>query len=343
MNSYTLTSKEIKRRIFYSFLLVLFFLFLLDLALYMIIDMRTTKNSFVEEKQSKIKHFELNKKENRDIVFIGDSRTIFHISSKIFKDNGLEVYNFGVSGNSLINYPAFVIKAIEQNPKMIVLNLSLEDIYTPLEKPSSPLWEDIVFYYELGEPKLLFSNIYKWLLSYHMVFNYSEAIVLKSKLLYERFETQSKITKKIDFSSTVSKPIVYDCRPFVFQKINKNKTIVKCSNGDGFLLGEIEKLPIRKNLFLKSMNSDKLLILKKIISIIESHNIKAEVIFEPIFYSQYKISTTLSNSLNDITYLNLSDYHLNKNNIIDAGHFNIHGREEYSKFLVQKLEKVLNE
>jgi len=181
------------------------------------------------------------------------------------------------------------------------------------------------------------------LLSYHMVFNYSEAIVLKSKLLYERFETQSKITKKIDFSSTVSKPIVYDCRPFVFQKINKNKTIVKCSNGDGFLLGEIEKLPIRKNLFLKSMNSDKLLILKKIISIIESHNIKAEVIFEPIFYSQYKISTTLSNSLNDITYLNLSDYHLNKNNIIDAGHFNIHGREEYSKFLVQKLEKVLNE
>ena len=194
MNSCTLTSKQIKKRLIYSILLVVLFMIVLDGVLYYIIDSRTTKSSFVEEKQSKIKHFNLNYKENRDIIFIGDSRTIFHISSKIFKDNNLDIYNFGVSGNALVDYPAYVMNAISQHPKMIVLDLALGDLYTPIGKASNPSFLDILFYKELGQKKLLMDNISQWFMSFHMIFNYSEALVLKTKLLYDRFEPKEEMS-----------------------------------------------------------------------------------------------------------------------------------------------------
>ena len=343
MNSCTLTSKQIKKRLIYSILLVVLFMIVLDGVLYYIIDSRTTKSSFVEEKQSKIKHFNLNYKENRDIVFIGDSRTIFHISSKIFKDNNLDIYNFGVSGNALVDYPAYVMNAINQQPKMIVLNLSLEDLYTPIDKASNPSFFDILFYKGLEDKKLFMDNLYQWFFSYHMIFNYSEALVLKSKLLYDRFQPK----KKTIVSNSV--PIIkldekeYDCLPFIVQKYNTNKTVVKCQNGDGFLLGQINELPIRKAKVLKNINSLKLSILTKLVQKIKEKNIKVVVVFEPILYSKYIIENNLKNDLKGIEFLNLSDYSLNKKFIVDAGHFNIYGRDMYSNYLVKLLKKVLSE
>jgi len=343
VNSCTLTSKQIKKRLIYSFILIILLMVILDGLLYFVIDRRTTKYSFVEEKQSKIKHFNLNYKEHRDIIFIGDSRTIFHISSKVFKENDLDIYNFGVSGNALVDYPAYVINSINQQPKMIVLNLALEDLYTPIGEASNPSLSDILFYKEIGNSRLFMGNIYKWLFSYHMVYNYSEALVIKSKLLYDSFEPQIKITTTN--SSSVNKPskIEYDCTPFIIQKINRNKTIVKCKNGDGLLLGNIDELPIRRPKILRRLNKLKISILKTLIKEANDKNIKVIVVFEPILYNKYIIKNNLFDDLKGINFLNLSDYFLDKKFIVDAGHFNVYGRKVYSEFLVKKLKSELND
>jgi len=342
VNSCTLTSKQIRKRLIYSILLVVLMMMIVDGVLYYIIDSRTTKHSFVEEKQSKIKHFNLNYKDHRDIVFIGNSRTIFHISSKIFKDNSLDIYNFGVSGNALVDYPAYVINAISQQPKMIVLNLALEDLYTPVGKASNPSFSDILFYKNLGDEKLLLANIYQWFFSYHMIFNYSEALVLKIKLLYDRLEPIQKNTTNM----VVPKPkneMDYDCSPFIIQRYFRSKTIIKCKNGDGVLVGNIDTLPIRKPKVLKYINKTKVNILKNLVKKMNANNIQVMVIFEPILYSQYHIVNDLENDLEGINFLNLSEYSLDKKFIVDAGHFNVYGRDIYSRYLAAFLKGELND
>jgi len=343
VNSCTLTFKQIRKRLLYSTLLIVLFMIILDGLLYYVIDRKTTKYSFVEEKQSKIKHFNLNHKSNRDIVFIGDSRTMFHISSKVFKDNHLDIYNFGVSGSALVDYPAYVISAINQHPKMIVLNLALENLYTPIAKASNPSFIDIMFYKKIGNNKLFMENIYQWFFSHHMIFNYSEALVLKSKLLYESFEPKKNIISNNILPVSALNKIEYDCLPFIVQEINKNKTIVKCKNGDGLLLGKINDLPIRKVKVLKNINKIKLSILTNLIQKIKEKNIKVVIIFEPILYNEYRIGNNFKKDLEGISFLNLSDYSLDKKFIVDAGHFNMYGRDIYSKYLVEILKQELDE
>jgi hypothetical protein len=111
VNSYTLTSKKIKINILYCFALIFIGFIIINFILYLYFYLITTQNTFIEEKVSKIKHFHLNEKLNRDYIFIGSSKTIYHISTKIFNEKHLKIYNFGVSGNFLSDYPAFLVES----------------------------------------------------------------------------------------------------------------------------------------------------------------------------------------------------------------------------------------
>lgn len=110
-NFYTL---DFKKKIFLCLFLVAFAMVGLDIVLYVFSNISTSKTNFVNSsKVSKAKHFELNNINKKDLVFVGSSRTFYHISTNIFKNANVKIYNFGVSGNFISDYP-FITNTIKK-------------------------------------------------------------------------------------------------------------------------------------------------------------------------------------------------------------------------------------
>ncbi len=324
-------------------MLVIFTFFMIDIFLVMYSDLRTTNNSFIEEKSSKIKHFTLNKKLNRDIVFIGSSRTIFHISTKIFKDYDLDIYNFGVSGNFLVDYPTYVKRAIEQKPKNIVISIPINTLYNDITEVKNPFLEDIFFYKHISNKQLFYNSLYYWLKNRHIFLSYSSAIVVKFKLFYDSFEPENK--KKVvihEISKVKSKAEQYDCKVFRRQKINKNKIILKCINGDGILLGSNinKKSEYKEN--LKNINKKTFKILKELVKIISENKIHPIIVFEPIAHNHYLYeSRHVKEWMQNIHYIDLTNFRIEDFFWADNGHLNIEGRKIYSDYLAKYLKNKL--
>lgn len=285
MNSYTLTSRKIKQNIFLTFILVIISFIFIDFCLYIYSDLKTTKTTFIEEKSSKIKHFNLNKEENRDYVFIGSSRTIYHISTEIFKNNNLNIYNLGVSGNFLTDYPSYIVEAVNQKPKNIVISISKDVLYSesiPYPKKEVMI-NDLKFYYDFGNVELFFTGIAQWLKSFHKFLNYSEVIYIKLKNLYNSFDLKKKHSLNTSTKNVIDMSVV-NCTYFNTQ-ISDEKIIVKCKNGDGILLGTIKE----KNILygtekgLKDINMDVINLLKQYAAFIKVNNINPIIIIEPDF------------------------------------------------------------
>ena len=339
MNSYTLTSKKIKRNIFFTFILVIITFIFVDLCLYLYSDLKTTKTTFIEEKSSKIKHFNLNKEENRDYVFIGSSRTIYHISTEAFRKNNLNIYNFGVSGNFLLDYPSFINEAIKQKPKNIVISLPVNILFEKIKETKNPFIDDIYLYEELKEKKLFYNSIYYWVRNLHQFLNYSETIVMKIKFLYDRFETETTLGSSIKNTTLLKNHITVDCNVFGIQKINENKIIKKCSNGDGILFGNnIETSNLNyKNIELKNLNHDALELIIKYIELIKNNGINPIVIFEPILNNPYNYSIQEISKL--FKFIDLTNFKIENRYWVDSGHLNVNGRKIYSEYLSKYLRR----
>ena len=115
------------------FIAVLTFVLLtvaLDGALELYAARKTSKDRWIENKIYKSAHLSKRDPGETDYIFIGSSRTIFHISTAVFADYDQRIYNFGVSGMTLYDFPYFAQKAAAQKPKTIVLNISVNDLFS---------------------------------------------------------------------------------------------------------------------------------------------------------------------------------------------------------------------
>ena len=109
--------------------IILIFLFSFILNFYL--DIKPNNNQFIEYmKESKSRHM-LNKFnfKNYEKIFIGSSKTQYHISKNIFSKKNINVYNYGISGNFFYNFPYMVEKSILLNPKEIIISLPITDLY----------------------------------------------------------------------------------------------------------------------------------------------------------------------------------------------------------------------
>lgn len=120
---------DFKKKVFLCLCLVASLIFLLDIGLYYIANHKTTESYFFDNKISKMRHFQLNNAKAKDMVFIGSSRTLHHISTQIFKDNNLSIYNFGIPGNGLWDYPFIVDNMINYKPKKVIINIRVSDLF----------------------------------------------------------------------------------------------------------------------------------------------------------------------------------------------------------------------
>jgi hypothetical protein len=292
--------------------------------------MKTTKYSFINEKHSKIKHFNLNNPNSKDIIFIGSSKTLFHISTNEFKKRGIDIYNLGISGVFFADYPTLVEGILESKPKRVVISLGIQRLYSELLISKYPTIEEIKIYYSINKAKYA-KSLYRWLINRNTFLVHSEPIFLRLKALYSRFEIE-KNPKNSKTKESIKYSKIADCNLFDIKKTNNKHTMLKCSNGDGILVGNyIKEIKYKP---LSSLNIESVTYLKAIISMLKGHNIEPIIIFEP------QLNSTLEYNLDDIykefvgvDIVDLTNFPLDKDLWADNKHLNYKGREIYSEYL----------
>lgn len=334
VNSYTLT---FRKKIVISSLLILGILIILDIGLYFVANMKSTKTTFINDKFSKSTHFKLNSLKKRDIIFVGSSRTFYHISTNTFKKNGLDIYNLGVSGAQFEDYPTFIPYVNEANPKQVVISLSVHRLFSELGISAYPTVDEISYYYDIDKIKFL-ESLKQWVVNRHLFLQYSEPIFYKIKSLYEKFESpkisnnQSLLTNNsIDYSKLVG------CTVFDIKETTKSQTTLKCTNGDGVLIGnhiELDKLDSAKK--LEVLNQQSVEYLQKIIGDIDLKDTKVSIILEPILHNRYEYNIDdIKKQFKGIRIIDLTNLKIEDSLWSDNGHLNYKGREEYSQYLFE--------
>jgi hypothetical protein len=327
VNSYTLTFKQ---RVIISLLLIAVLILALNIILSIFIDLKTTKNSYINEKQSKVKHFNLNNLSSKDIVFIGSSKTFYHISTNTFKKNGIDIYNFGISGVFFTDYPSLVNAVLDSKPKKVVISLEVESLYSELFISKYPSMDEIKIYYDINKIKFI-QSLYRWLINRNTFLVYSKPIFLRIKGVYSRFDikkdsSNNRIKESINYSK------ILNCNIFDIKRTNDKHSMLKCSNGDGVLLGNylLEQEPRE----FKLLNLESIAYLKKIISMLENQNIEPIIVFEPLLNSRVKYSMSdIYKNFKGVDIIDLTNFSIEEKLWADNNHLNYRGREFYSEYL----------
>ena len=344
VNFYTL---DFKKKIFLCLFLVVFAMVGLDVVLFVFADINTSKTKFIDIKTSKVKHFELNSVDKNDIVFVGSSRTFNHISTNIFKENNISVYNFGVSGNFIGDYP-FIVNAIKKvGAKEVVVSLRVSDLFEDFIERGIKIYTTDELMANFGTNKMVFlKTLPDYLASLHLFLRYSEAIYNRVVAAYDKFIPKTA-TNVNDFSveDLFNIEANSDCELINKSEVNSNFTkskkiiVVKCSNGDNILFAHtIPRVNYGKVLYLKELNLNTLKYMQNyIIDPLAKNGVKVVVLFEPIFDGtrlQYNINE-ITSAIKNAKVIDLTNMKFDDAEVSDWEHLNYLGRKRYSEFLVK--------
>ncbi len=338
MISYTLTSKH---RIHISILLVLFSLISINIAIAIYVDNKTGQSYFIGSKFSKIKHFSLNNPQRKDVVFVGDSNTVFHIATNTFKENNLDVYNLGMSGVHYQDYPSHLdyLSSIKNKPKKIIISFSVNELYKELPVAHLPTTSELKLYYDIDKSKFI-QSFTNWINSFNLFFTYSKAIYYKFESIYSNFNLhKSNVNKTNNHAEILNIDYKSIAKCNVFDVKQKNHvTILKCTNGDGILVNTVLEKSLNSKVTLGEMNIDTIKYINSMVALIDK-NIDVIIILSP-----KNVTINYEYSINDITsafdraeIIDLTNYHIPNEMRADPGHFNHIGRIKYSEHLVSIL------
>ncbi len=335
MNFCTLTSK---RRVVTSLFSILFLLVLFNFSLHYYVKVKTTKDYYVTDKFSKIKHYQLNQN-NDDIVFIGSSRTLFGISTKVFEDFGLQVYNLGMQAMQFEEYPSTLGVIINNKPKLVVVSLTIDKLYEDLKIPKFPSSEELDILEKVDTVKYL-QSIYRYLLNFNYFYTYSEAIYNKIKVSYKKFNYTSRSKSEYLSNNNSSDHLVDGCN-IINKQISGNRVNIKCDNGDGILFDNSISLDSYEHKVIKNLdqlNIDSVDYLNYFLNKILKKGINVTLVLEPISNIEYKYDLSqVEKSFNNVNIIDLSSFYIERTMWADDGHLNNQGREFYSKELYNSI------
>jgi hypothetical protein len=321
-------------------------LIILDIGLYFVAKMKSTKTTFINDKFSKISHFKLNNSKNKDIIFIGSSRTFYQISTNVFKKNGLDIYNFGISGAQFDGYPTLIPYINNSNAKEIVISLQVSKLFDKLDVTSFPTIEEIKYYYDIDKIKFL-KSIKQWIINRHLFLQYSEPIFYKIKATYNKFNPHKVLeianadlfNNKKDAHNSINYLKLVNCKVFDIKKIDYNHQTLKCTNGDGILIGSIVDINVIENKKLKILDLQTIKYFQKLIDDIDKKNTKISIILEPIFHNPYSYNfNKIQKQFKNIKIIDLTNFKVQDDYWSDIGHLNYKGREKYSQHLSDILK-----
>jgi len=343
VNFYTSNSK-VKQNIKLTFFSVLGLFLGMHIMLNYFVSLKTTKSSFVTNINSKTKHMKLNTNSDTDIIFVGNSRTFFHISTEVFKKNNLNIYNYGVSDRTIYNYAYMVKQAMTQHPKVIVLSLKLSDLFIKSDYLNRVALSDIqAMLITNQEFSLIMKAIDDYIHFFYSLIDYSDVINIKVQSFYNKFIPKQSVagteTKKAVSMDTIDAE-KSDCHVFDI-KYPKNMRTEKCTNGDGVLFGNnIESHNIKKSFSI--FNKKYVSLLNYIIDKIKKENIQPVIVFEPLFHTTIEDNTTLRKEI-DAEIIDLTSMSIKDSMWVDNNHLNNEGRVLYSNILSEKLKEIVDE
>jgi len=345
MNFFTLSSNRLSS-FWITLAVALGLLYSVDTLIHFYIVRKTTPLQFIDNKESKFIHLALQGHNKPfDAIFIGSSYTKNHISTASFAERGFRVYNLGISGRLIGDFPSMTISANSHHPKFIVLNISLDELFVP---PSTkfahtddigPLLANSTDLSKKAE------HAWSFFLSLHSLHYYREAIYLQFKDALSRMTTQIKSPMPATFAPEINysdqEKIGIDCDIFKTTIHDKMK-VVTCTNGDGAQLGYLDrhspKLPLGFDAL--KMNRDALALLNNVIT---SSKGKAQVIvvLQPIWGRSVKVNFNELQSQIHAPVIDLTSATFSDHDWCDEAHFNIFGRKLYSKLLADRLSPFL--
>ena len=344
-NFYTL---DFKKKIFLCLFLVVFAMVGLDVVLYVFAESRTSKTNFVDNKISKAEHFKINSEKQKDIVFVGSSRTFNHISTNIFKENNIGIYNFGVSGNFIGDYP-FIVNAIKKvGAKEVVISIRVSDLFKDYIERDIKIYTTDELVANFGTDKMTFlKTLPDFFARPHLFLRYSEGIYNRIVGFYGKFTPDNK-TKASSFEAknTFDVKAYSDCDLININEINSNATknkkiiVAKCSNGDIILFSDaLPRENYGKTIELKGLNQNTIKYFQNyVIDPLVKSGIKVVIILEPMFDGatiKYDISEIMP-AIKNAKVIDLTNFKFNDDELSDMGHhLNYLGRKRYSEFLVK--------
>ena len=324
-------------------ILIALFSFVLNFYL----DLKPNNNQFIEYmKESKSRHM-LNKFnfKNYEKIFIGSSKTQYHISRNIFNKKNVNVYNYGISGSFFYDFPYMVEKSMLLNPKEIIISLPITDLYNQnifAEDFKGILLKDfkyIIKTHSFKESKIAF---YEMIKNLYLPFLYAQNINSKIINIYKNFnfiiykKKSSENNKNIkEIKDTSNSEINMDCTPFF-----NSGHVVNCTNGDGILFGS-SKNEIKHNKIIsldnENLNINKINLLNLLQNTLKQRNIKLILIFEPSKNKIFKFDKQFLEKIVIFKIFDANIFEAKDEYWKDASHFNHIGRKFYTEFLLSKL------
>ncbi|MCE3237227.1 MAG: hypothetical protein K0R24_208 [Gammaproteobacteria bacterium] len=282
------------------------------------------------------------------IIFVGNSFTKEHVSTAIFHKNGIKIFNYGIEGYFIAQYPKMIENALKFHPKIIALSMQAPELYSPFShfyvdyNHDSDIPLSNIFFlgsHSTGSESLLYAL--KLLMSYFKTLDY---FATKGHIIQDHIkDTFWGKTKLFKFSPLPPLNLSLDCdfdmhaHPIPFRN---------CGNGDGVLIGKTDKTNMSfyredKELDKNKLNYQFVEILNSIFAKIKQAGIKPMLILIPTF-AHYKLDETMLSALIDADIINLSNLRLHTNAWHDYGHYNVRGRKEYTEALVKKFKLLLD-
>ncbi len=329
MNFYTTISNKsaIKLFVFSNIIFLtstLFLMFQLD-------EYIAKKGYFILHKISKATHMkEYTKKYPTDVIFIGHSKAQNHISTAFFREQNISIYTYGVSAVSFSDYPYMIKKAIETNPKKIVLNIHPTWLYNGWRLPSmhQPTFIDLLEQIKATNLPAPPRNIFD---------------IFPLKFYLDRYKSllsrTSKNTKdKVE--NLISKyQYVPDCETFNYR--GKERILTLCTNGNGTVW---YNKPLKKihTIKLTETNKATISLLNHMLDEIKKHKIEAYILLEAVNYNQkydFDINKIYKNiHINKRYIIDSTHLQFNDEQWADDGHVNGNGKEKVSSFIIDKIK-----
>ena len=197
--SFYISNSNAKKNVILVLAVFLLSMVLLDIALAYYMIHRTNKNVYTDEITSKSKHLKLNALyRNIDVVFVGDSRTLCHISTATFNKQGLDAYNYGVSQRIITNYAFMTEQALKVEPKLIAMSIDISALFSDIPKCDFLLFDDVKALFATKQDlKLIFKSIIQTVGNMNSIHRYREPLNLEIKQNYKKFDSLSKHNSKI--------------------------------------------------------------------------------------------------------------------------------------------------
>jgi hypothetical protein len=336
VNSYTLT---FKRKLLISFLMILIGIAIIDISLYFIESIKSTKISFINKKSSKVRHFELNHPTGKDIIFLGSSRTFYHISTEVFKSNNIDIYNFGIPGVDFEDYPTLLPLVIDTRPKKVVISIPVNKLYEKLSISSYPSIEEMKYYYDIDKIFFL-QSLYQWSINRHLFLQYLEPIFYKIQSFYSKFDSKNNVMHYGVGAITSNYSNLLGCKVFEIKNNGINRQTLKCTNGDGALTGELlNKRDDISSVNLTDLNQDSISFLLRIIKKLTT-SADVTIILEPVLHNKYQYDVNhIREVFKGASILDLTNHDITTKEEMwfDAKHLNYKGRVLYSQYLASIL------